>query len=85
MRSRDFSTSALHDVDMAGMPIHMHAGRVGVANPAQLLDAYTASGLQVTAGVGAVGSALVALALRVLNGGASILDGSSSQAGTLDP
>jgi hypothetical protein len=85
MTSRDFRTSALHDVDMAGMPIHMHAGRVGVANPAQPLDAYTAFGLQVTAGVGTVGSAVVALALRVLNGGASILDAWSSRAGRLDP
>ena len=52
MTSRDFRTSALHDVDMAGMPVHIAAGRVGGANEAQLLDADTASGLQETPGLG---------------------------------
>jgi hypothetical protein len=85
MTSRDFGTSALHDVDMGGTPIQMHAGRVGVANPAQPLGAGTAPGLPVTARVGVVRLAVLVLALHVLNGGASIPSVSSSQAGRLDP
>jgi hypothetical protein len=85
MRSRDFKTSALHDVDMAGMPIHIAAGRLGGANQAQLLDVDTPSGLQGRPGVGVVGSAVLAVAPYALNGGASMLDVWSSQAGRADP
>jgi hypothetical protein len=81
MRSRDFSTSALHDVDMAGMPIHIAAGRVSVADRAQLLGVTTASGLRGRAGVGVVGAAVLALALYSLNGDALILDASSPESG----
>jgi hypothetical protein len=84
MRSRDLRTSALHDVDMAGTPIHIHAGQVGIANPVLLFGVDTASGPEVTVGM-SVGSAVLALAPYVLSGAASILDASSSQAGRLDP
>jgi hypothetical protein len=70
---------------MSGTPSHMHAGRVGVANPAQLAGAGTAPGLLATARVGVVGPAVLASALHLLNGGASIPGASSSQAGRLDP
>jgi hypothetical protein len=82
MTSRDFRISALHDVDMAGMPIHILA--VGGANQAQLLDIDTASGLQGTAGAGLVGSAVLALAPNALDGDALTPDALSSQAGRLD-
>jgi hypothetical protein len=84
MTSRDFRTSALHDVDMAGMPVHIAAGRVGGANEAQLLDVDTASGLQGTPGWGVVGSAVLALALYALNDDTLTPDAFSSQAGRLD-
>jgi hypothetical protein len=74
----------LHDVDMAGMPVHIAAGRVGGANEPQLLDADTASGLQGTVGVGVVGSAVLALALYALNDDALTRNALSSQAGRLD-
>jgi hypothetical protein len=74
MTSRDFRTSALHDVDMAGMPVH----------EAQLLDVDTASGLQGTPGLGVVGSAVLALALYALNDDTLTPDALSSQAGRLD-
>ena len=75
----------MHDVAMARTPIHVRAGQVGVANPALLLGVDTASDMQLMAGVGVVGSAVVAVALQVLSGDASILDASSSQARRLDP